>query len=83
MTSEFIESSLEYSVVTLLGPRQSGKTTLARKTFPDKPYFLLETPDIRQAGSEVTKALFYRYGFSDIFIGHSQRGSGESRSITG
>ena len=49
ITSEFIESSLEYPVVTLLGPRQSGKTTLARETFPDKPYFLLETPDIRQA----------------------------------
>ncbi len=49
ITQELKESSREYPVVTLLGPRQSGKTTLARETFPDKPYFLLETPDIRQA----------------------------------
>lgn len=49
ITTELIESSQEYPVVTLLGPRQSGKTTLARTTFPDKPYLLLETPDIRLA----------------------------------
>lgn len=49
ITTELIESSQEYPVVTLLGPRQSGKTTLARTTFPDKPYFLLETPDVRLA----------------------------------
>ena len=36
-------------MVTILGPRQSGKTTLARMTFPDKPYFSLEDPDIRIA----------------------------------
>jgi predicted AAA+ superfamily ATPase len=37
------------AVVTILRPRQSGKTTLARMTFPDKPYFSLEDPDIRVA----------------------------------
>lgn len=49
ITQELIKSSQEYPVVTVLGPRQSGKTTLVRQTFPDKPYYLLETPDIRQA----------------------------------
>ena len=34
-----------YPVVTLLGPRQSGKTTLARETFPDHAYVSLENPD--------------------------------------
>jgi uncharacterized protein len=38
-----------YPVVTITGPRQSGKTTLARNLFPQKAYFNLETPDIRQA----------------------------------
>jgi len=33
-----------YPVVTLTGPRQSGKTTLCRATFPDKPYVSLEVP---------------------------------------
>ena len=34
--------------MTLTGPRQSGKTTLAKTVFPDKPYVSLEDPDIRQ-----------------------------------
>jgi len=35
-------------VVTLTGPRQSGKTTLCRMAFPDKPYSNLERPDVRE-----------------------------------
>ena len=42
-------SAAQFPVVTILGPRQSGKTTLARMTFPDKPYFSLEDPDVRVA----------------------------------
>ena len=34
-------------VVTLTGPRQSGKTTLCRATFPDLPYANLEHPPTR------------------------------------
>jgi predicted AAA+ superfamily ATPase len=37
-----------FPVVALTGPRQSGKTTLARQTFPDKPYFSLEDLETRQ-----------------------------------
>jgi uncharacterized protein len=36
-----------FPVVTLTGPRQSGKTTLARAQFPEKPYVSLENPDER------------------------------------
>lgn len=35
-------------VVTVTGPRQSGKTTLCRQAFPDKPYANLERPDLRE-----------------------------------
>ncbi|MFN3334295.1 MAG: ATP-binding protein, partial [Caldilinea sp.] len=38
----------KFPVVTLTGPRQSGKTTLVRATFPSLPYVSLEEPDIRQ-----------------------------------
>lgn len=38
----------QYPVVVVTGPRQSGKTTLCRTTFPDKAYVNLEMPDIRQ-----------------------------------
>jgi predicted AAA+ superfamily ATPase len=32
----------QYPVITLTGPRQSGKTTLCRTAFPEKPYSNLE-----------------------------------------
>jgi predicted AAA+ superfamily ATPase len=38
----------KFPVVTLTGPRQSGKTTLARAAFPDKAYVSLEPPDRRE-----------------------------------
>ena len=37
-----------YPVVTITGPRQSGKTTLARACFPDLPYINLENLETRQ-----------------------------------
>ena len=42
------ESAREYPVVTVFGPRQSGKTTLVQMTFPKKPYRSLEEPDLRR-----------------------------------
>lgn len=42
------ERSTQYPVVTLTGPRQSGKTTLCRAAFPQKPYINLESPDVRE-----------------------------------
>ena len=41
-----------YPVVTITGPRQSGKTTLARASFPDKNYASLEDPDNREFAEE-------------------------------
>lgn len=38
----------EYPVVTLTGPRQSGKTTLVRMAFPGHAYVSLEDPDVRE-----------------------------------
>ncbi len=38
----------KFPVVTLTGPRQSGKTTLIKAVFDDLPYVSLEEPDIRQ-----------------------------------
>ncbi len=37
----------DYPVVTLTGPRQSGKTTLVRAVFPEHRYLSLESPDVR------------------------------------
>jgi predicted AAA+ superfamily ATPase len=42
-------SFASYPVVTITGPRQSGKTTLCRTAFPHLPYFNMERPDLREA----------------------------------
>jgi uncharacterized protein len=49
ITKELIAACQEYPVVTILGPHQSGKTTLVKMTFPEKPYYSFENPDIRMA----------------------------------
>ena len=49
IAKELIQCAAEYPVVTILGPRQSGKTTLVRMTFQEKTYFSLEDPDTRLA----------------------------------
>ena len=42
----------KFPVVSVLGPRQSGKTVLCRMTFPELPYVNLEDPQQRQFASE-------------------------------
>ncbi|MFC1522366.1 ATP-binding protein, partial [Elusimicrobiota bacterium] len=47
LAKRLTDSARKYPVVAILGPRQSGKTTLAKAVFPKKPYASLENPDIR------------------------------------
>lgn len=42
------QTAEKYRVVTITGPRQSGKTTLCRMAFPDREYASLENPDVRE-----------------------------------
>lgn len=44
---ELKELAKGYPIVTVIGPRQSGKTTLVRHTFPKREYANLELPDVR------------------------------------
>lgn len=48
LATKMISLAQKFQVVMLTGPRQSGKTTLVRATFPHLPYVSLEEPDIRQ-----------------------------------
>ena len=51
----------QYPVVTVTGPRQSGKTTLCRRTFPKMAYVSLETPDVRAVAENDPRAFFQRW----------------------
>lgn len=42
---KILQLSKSYRCLTLVGPRQSGKTTLARELFKDYLYFSFESPD--------------------------------------
>ena len=54
---DIIRENLRYfSVVTVTGPRQSGKTTLIRSMFPEFPYYSLENPDTREMAMTDTAA---------------------------
>ena len=44
-------------VVTLTGPRQSGKTTLVQALFPDHRYLSLEAPDVRARAIDDPRSL--------------------------
>jgi len=50
-----------YPIVTITGPRQSGKTTLCRMTFPDLPYVSLEAPDHRHRAVEDPRGFLADY----------------------
>lgn len=58
ITPELQSLASDYPVVTLIGPRQSGKTTLVQEIFPQKPYINLEAPDIRQFAESDPRAFF-------------------------
>jgi hypothetical protein len=50
-----------FPVVCVTGPRQSGKTTLVKKAFPNKPYISLEDPDIALIAREDPRGLLDNY----------------------
>ena len=58
LKTELVDLALHYPVVMITGPRQAGKTSLARQVFPDKPYYSIENPDVRQQISSDPRAFF-------------------------
>lgn len=50
-----------YPIITITGPRQSGKTTLVQASFPDKSYASLEDPDNREFAEEDPKGFLARF----------------------
>ncbi len=51
----------EYPVITIIGPRQAGKTTLAKKIFPKYTYVTLENPELRSLALNDSKSFLKRF----------------------
>jgi predicted AAA+ superfamily ATPase len=74
---KLIELFAKFPAVFLTGPRQSGKTTLAKTTFSHVPYFNLEDPSLRMRVMEDPHGFLRQYengviideaqNFPDIF----------------
>ncbi|MBZ4220257.1 MAG: ATP-binding protein [Chlorobium sp.] len=56
-----------FPVLAITGPRQSGKTTLAKAVFADKPYVTLEDPAERAFALEDAKGFLHRFRDGAIF----------------
>lgn len=56
-----LDLATRYPVLTLTGPRQSGKTTISRMAFPELAYVSLENPIQRELAQQDPLAFFARY----------------------
>lgn len=57
----------QFNAIAIVGPRKSGKTTLARTVFPDKKYVSLENLDHRLFATEDTRGFLAQYAEDAIF----------------
>jgi predicted AAA+ superfamily ATPase len=64
---ELKELASQYRIVTLTGPRQAGKTTLARLSFPEHGYVSLEDPDLRNLALSDPRAFLEAHPSPVIF----------------
>ena len=62
LSAKLKEYVKQYPILTVTGPRQSGKTTLVRNLFPECKYVSLEDPDQRKYAIEDPRGFIYQYG---------------------
>lgn len=67
LKSKLQDVASKYLVVTVVGPRQSGKTTLVKDTFVHKPYINLEAPDVRELIKSDPRGFLSRFPDGAIF----------------
>jgi len=72
ITDHCLKLAKQYPVVTVTGPRQSGKTTLVRMLFPDYSYINLEEPDTRELVKRDPRAILKKYS-DHLIIDEVQR----------
>lgn len=72
LEKRLIKLSGLFKIVAVTGPRQSGKTTLVKMAFPDKPYVNLENPEVRRFSVEDPRGFISEFSGGAI-IDEAQR----------
>lgn len=67
LEKQLLELTGYFPVVSLNGPRQSGKTTLIKKVFSDLPYVSMEDPDTRLYAEEDARGFLMNYPAGAVF----------------
>jgi len=61
LTKKLSSIARSFPAVAVVGPRQSGKTTLVKKVFPDKAYVSLEELDMREYATSDPRGFLSEY----------------------
>ena len=72
LSDKLAAAAKKYPVLTITGPRQSGKTTLARYVFKDYQYVSLEEPDNTKMAREDPRGFLNQYA-GDLIIDEAQK----------
>jgi len=67
------QAAEQYPVISLTGPRQSGKTTLIRAMFPDMQYFSMEDPELRHLAVEDPRGFLAQFQEKGVILDEVQR----------
>jgi uncharacterized protein len=59
--NEILALAKQFKAIAIVGPRQSGKTTLVKKLFKEKPYVNLENPDTRNFALNDPRGFLSKY----------------------
>lgn len=72
IASKIKQLGAKFPVVTVTGPRQSGKSTLLKHIYPDYRYVSLENPDMRAFASEDPNGFLKTYD-NHVIIDEAER----------
>lgn len=72
LKATLLAAARHYPVVTVTGPRQSGKTTLCRAAFPQHDYISLETMDVREYATQDPRGFLAQFR-NGVILDEAQR----------
>lgn len=61
LKTKLLEMAAKFPIVTVTGPRQSGKSTLLKTSFPEYKYVSLEDPDMRLFATDDPRGFLATY----------------------